>query len=280
MKKSRVRGWRGRVQDLDSGKSDQNRKQAMKLHPYADIFPAMSAEEFSELKADIAKHGQRETIKTKDGKIIDGKNRFNACNELGKRPRFEEYTGEDILEYVVSLNLSRRHLSTSQRAAIAASLLPEYEKAAKERQSLSGRKLSINLQHAEKGRSTEKAADAFGVSASTVIKADKIKDESPKVFKQVRDGKISVNEAQKVSFAERMSRLQKPSGGKKVMTARDCYKVQYGMVDMNGNFIRGTTSKYLAPKEDSQEGIDREWLDGKFDNTIDEISERYLVRGK
>lgn len=32
----------------------------MKFHPYADIFPAMSAEEFSELKADIAKHGQRE----------------------------------------------------------------------------------------------------------------------------------------------------------------------------------------------------------------------------
>lgn len=216
-----------------------------------------------------------------NGKIIDGKNRFKACNELGKRPRFEEYTGEDILEYVVSLNLSRRHLSTSQRAAIAASLLPEYEKAAKERESFGGKfKGSVNLHYPEKGRSTEKAADAFGVSASTVTKADKIKDASPKVFKQVRDGKLSVNEAQKVSFAEKMSRLQKPGGGKKVMTARDCYKVQYGRVDMNGNFIRGATSKYLAPKEDSQEGIDKDWLDGKLDNTIDEISERYSVRGK
>jgi hypothetical protein len=89
----------------------------MKFHPYADIFPEMSDEQFAELKADIAKHGQRETIKTKDGKIIDGKNRFRACTELGKKPKFEEYQGDDTLDYVVSLNLSRRHLSTSQRAA-------------------------------------------------------------------------------------------------------------------------------------------------------------------
>lgn len=251
----------------------------IKFHPYADIFPAMTSEEYSELKADISKHGQRETIKTKNKEIIDGKNRFRACNELGRKPRFEEYEGDDLLEYVVSLNLSRRHLSTSQRAAIAASLLPEYEKAAKKRESLGGKlKGSVNLHNPEKGRATEKAADNFMVSASTVGRAAKIKDESPKVFKQVRDGKISVNEAQKVSFADKMKRLQKPQGGKKAMTARDCYKIQYGMVDMNGNFVKGATAHYFTPPEDSQEGIDREWLDGKLDKIADEISERYATK--
>lgn len=246
----------------------------VKFHPYADIFPAMTSEEYSELKNDIAKHGQRETIKTKNKEIIDGKNRFRACNELGKKPRFEEYDGDDLLEYVVSLNLSRRHLSTSQRAAIAASLLPKYEKEAKERQ-LAGTELSVNLQQ---GRSSEKVAEMLNVGSRTVIKAKKIKDESPKVFKQVRDGKISVNEAQKVSFADKMKRLQKPQGGKKAKPAHDCYKVQYGMVDMNGNFVKGATSHYFTPPEDSQEGIDREWLDGKLDKIADEISERYATK--
>lgn len=253
----------------------------MKLHAYADIFPAMSDDDYQELKTDIAKHGQRETIKTKDGQIIDGKNRFRVCEELGKRPQFEEYEGDDLLEYVVSLNLSRRHLSTSQRAAIAVSLLPEYEKAAKIRQQAGTKQddLSVNLREGS-GKAAEIAAKTFNVGSSTIEKAKGIKRESPRVFNKVRDGKLTVNAAQKISFAKKAAMLQKPQGSKRIMVARDCFKVQYGLVDLNGNFTKGSTAKYFMPPEDSQEGIDMELMNSKLDDAVNEIAGKYEVKSK
>lgn len=45
----------------------------------------------------------------------------------------EEYNGDDPLSYVVSINIRRRHMDTSQRAMLATEMLPEFEAEAKER---------------------------------------------------------------------------------------------------------------------------------------------------
>jgi hypothetical protein len=91
-------------------------------HPLANIFPLMEGEEFQALVDDIAAHGQREPIVMHEGKILDGRNRDRASRQLGLEPRIEQFTGDDPLAYVISLNLKRRHLNTSQRAMIAAQL--------------------------------------------------------------------------------------------------------------------------------------------------------------
>jgi hypothetical protein len=57
----------------------------IKFHPVAAIFPMMEKIEFEILKADIQKHGQLEPIWTHDGKIIDGRNRYLACQGIGDR---------------------------------------------------------------------------------------------------------------------------------------------------------------------------------------------------
>jgi len=93
----------------------------LSFHSLADIFPLMSEAEFSGLKADMAEHGQLEVIVTLDGQILDGRNRYNACRELGIEPALVEWNGVGSPQaFVISHNLHRRHLNESQRAMIAA----------------------------------------------------------------------------------------------------------------------------------------------------------------
>jgi len=81
----------------------------------------MSTADFSALVDDVATHGLRQSVVTYEGQVLDGWHRYRACLECGARPVFVEYDGDDPVAYVLSLNLSRRHLSGSQRAAAVVS---------------------------------------------------------------------------------------------------------------------------------------------------------------
>ena len=93
------------------------------FHEAANIFPLMNSEEFDQLKADIEERGQKEYAVLFDGKIIDGRNRYRACQALGVECEFSELEEcDDPVAYVISANLHRRQLKTSQRAMCAAKL--------------------------------------------------------------------------------------------------------------------------------------------------------------
>lgn len=110
----------------------------LEFHPVASIFPMMSAEEFDGLKADIAANGLREPIYTHDGKIVDGRNRYRACLEVGVAPHFKAWNAQgSLVEFVVSLNLHRRHLNPTQRGTIGLAARTYVEAEARERMRLS-----------------------------------------------------------------------------------------------------------------------------------------------
>lgn len=185
------------------------------VHPAASIFPMMDSDELHLHTADIQKNGQREPIVLYRGQILDGRNRLAACLTLGIEPHFceidessPELFGEfNPFDYVISLNLARRHLTKSQAAAIAAEHLPNFVAEAEVRklaaQKLGGRghKKTIGknlpIVSAAAGKAVEKAAKAFGVSAETVRQAAKVKEASPDVHEQVKAGEITVNAAAK-----------------------------------------------------------------------------------
>ena len=91
-------------------------------HNIANIFPMMQDNEYQGLLSDIRKNGLVQPIVLLEGKILDGRNRYKACLELGIDPEFEDYQGNDPAAYVVSQNLHRRHLNETQRASVAAKL--------------------------------------------------------------------------------------------------------------------------------------------------------------
>lgn len=90
------------------------------FHPIASIFPLLDGDEMAGLAEDIRKHGLREPIWVFEDKIIDGRNRKTACGIANVPPLYREFKGSrtEALDFVWSMNRSRRHLNSGQ-AAIA-----------------------------------------------------------------------------------------------------------------------------------------------------------------
>jgi hypothetical protein len=74
----------------------------VEFHEIASLFPMMDSEEYAALKASIEASGLRKPIVLYEGKILDGRNRYRACVELGKEPSFESWQGDDPWEMAIT----------------------------------------------------------------------------------------------------------------------------------------------------------------------------------
>ncbi len=158
------------------------------IHPAANIFPEMTDDEAKSLMIDIRENGQREPIILFNGKVIDGRNRLRACRWLEIEPKTRQYQGreEDVVSYVLSLNLHRRHLTDGQRAMVASKVATMKQG---ERVDV---KPSANLRNVD-------AAKMLGVSTRSVETAKQIvKRGAPEVVAAVNSGDMSLHEASKV----------------------------------------------------------------------------------
>ncbi len=95
---------------------------------------------------------------------------------------------------MISWNLHRRQLSTSQRATVALSLKPMFEKLAKENQVEGGKNKGL-LNSTKAIDSFKQSAEAVNVSRSVVQDAQFVRDNDPVAFEEVKAGKITVNKA-------------------------------------------------------------------------------------
>jgi len=172
------------------------------FHPIAELFPLLPREALNELAADIKKNGLREPILLDaEGRIIDGRNRYRACNLAGVEPRFVPWDGKGTLpELALSLNLHRRHLDETQRAMVAARTAKWFEDEALERQRKGGWNLVANLRQGQSGRSCEKAGGLLNVSPRSVVHAAKVlRHGCPKLIALVDAGGIAVSAAAHLS---------------------------------------------------------------------------------
>lgn len=176
------------------------------VHPLAELVPSMSAAEYADLKADIKANGQCEPITLYEGKILDGRHRARALDELNIEPDTRAYDGDEPAGFVLSLNLKRRSLTTSQRAAVAVEFLPVLQEEARVRQVESGRRHGrgmnrsasddADLSHG-RNRSSAKAGALAGVSGPSVERAARVKREAPEEFERVKNGEVTVSAAER-----------------------------------------------------------------------------------
>lgn len=174
----------------------------MQAHPAAMLFPLLTESEFATFKADIAANGLLEPIWTCEGMILDGRNRYRACCELGLSPVFRTYTGSSPVAFVWSLNGERRHLTHGQRSAIAVEMLPELQQEAKKRQLTGlrrGATLPVPPNWGERGKrrseAVDEAARIVGSSGTSVQRAKAIKVDDPAAFEQVKLGVLNLSRA-------------------------------------------------------------------------------------
>lgn len=168
----------------------------MQFHPLCSLFPPMVGTEFDALVADIQANGLREPIIVHEGMILDGGNRYRACLAAGVKPGTMKFGGGNIVNYVLSANLHRRHLTAPQHAAIVASAQDwanaQPHGGARGNQHVAQKrgKVSTDTLATSKDRAT-----LSGASLSTQKRADKVAKADPELSKQVAHGEISLPQA-------------------------------------------------------------------------------------
>jgi hypothetical protein len=179
----------------------------MEFSSVANLFPLMSDEEFAALKDDIRQHGQHEPIWTYEGKIIDGRNRYRACSELGIEPITQDWDGDgSIVDFVVSCNLHRRHLNSGQKAVLSLAIEKHLAREAKARQ---GTRTDIGQKiDGSSGRADEQAAALVGTNRQYVSDAKAIQMRAPALLPLVRNGELTIQDAKALSDWSEESRVK------------------------------------------------------------------------
>ncbi|MGH3936444.1 MAG: ParB/RepB/Spo0J family partition protein [Pseudonocardiaceae bacterium] len=152
--------------------ADQHR--GMPVHPVADLFPMLPNDELKELAADITERGLLQPIVLDaEGRILDGRNRYAACQLAGVEPTFTTYDGTDPDGYALAVNIARRHLSKGQQAMIA----------------------SRGVRNFSAPRSNRELARTFGVDEKYMRMAYEVLDNAPDLADAVVAGSLALNNA-------------------------------------------------------------------------------------
>ncbi len=199
---------------------------ALQQHALSAAFPAMSPQELSDLTDDIAAHGLRQPVITYKGQVLDGWHRYQACLHAEVKPALVEFDGADPVAFVLSLNMSRRHLSASQRAA-AVVACSAWKPAGRPEK---GEAASPFLTNA-------KMAKAADTTTRTIQKAKRAHEAG--LGEQVRDGKVSVERAAEVAKLPKedwQEALERKSTPKEVEVLEEVSDNAQRMADLVGDF--------------------------------------------
>jgi ParB-like chromosome segregation protein Spo0J len=163
----------------------------LEYHEAANLFPLMEGEAFEAFVASIQKtRGNREPIKLLDGKILDGRNRYRACQRLGIKPVVKHLPADtDPVAYVINANLNRFHYSERQRAMLAG-------RVANLRREDTLKQNRDTDPSIDGSVSRDDAARMLNVSTASVDRAKLVLSQGvPELVRAVDDGEVAVSTA-------------------------------------------------------------------------------------
>lgn len=167
-----------------------------KFHPLSAYFPMLPEGEFEQLKDSISKFGLLEPITTLDGMILDGRNRYKACMEVGVTPRYRDYfeNEHEPIDFVVAANMRRRHLTPGQRGQIHVDIYGKPEPMKPEESGKMASGVSQGTPNDNRPRSIKEAAREANVSQTTMARIVEAQDDE-KLKQELREGKIDTRAA-------------------------------------------------------------------------------------
>ena len=178
----------------------------LKIDPeLRDLLPPLTSEEYKQLEKNIVENGfdRNFPIMEWQGFIVDGHNRYDICKKHNIEPiigTLAYKTKEEVMEWMLDIQLGRRNLTPIQKIAITEKYRPIYEKQAKENQ-LSGLKnqnnnVLVNLPKRQVNpiNTSEKLASIANVSEKTYRMGAKIlNSDNEKLKQEVLSGEKSIN---------------------------------------------------------------------------------------
>lgn len=203
------------------------------VHPAADAYPMIDGEEFDKLVDSVKSNGLREPIILNHDRtvLVDGRNRFRACEAAGVDPVFEtlgaHYDELKILNLIVDRNERRRDLNAGQKAMVALALEPMFAKAAKAGRPIGNaaspkvtdsentpadlRELSewVEPRARHDRESAARAAKVVGASGRAVQQAKAVVRDAPDLAAKVRAGEIALDAADR-QRKQRIAAMPKP----------------------------------------------------------------------
>lgn len=177
----------------------------LKIDPeLRDLLPPLTDEEYKQLEKNIVENGFDKNFPIMEwhGYVVDGHNRYKIC----KDHNITDYvvgtlayeTKEEVMEWMLDIQLGRRNLSPIQRIAIAEKYRNIYEKQARENQlnALKQNQNTVlpNLVKRESIDTTKKLAEVANVGKETYRMGKKILDsDNEEVKEKVLSGEMSIN---------------------------------------------------------------------------------------
>lgn len=196
----------------------------LRLHPAAERVPVMTPDEHDALVIDVEQRGVVTPLDIlADGTILDGRHRWQVASTLGiEKVPVRIVDPADPVDFMVRAAVLRRHLTTPQRKALAASLLTaepsrsdrsvaravgvDHKTVASVRDDLVGRGEvphvesrtdTVGRSQPSKRRSPfEALAAAAGVSVEDIERVSRIEDQAPDLLPAIRAGEITLDEAE------------------------------------------------------------------------------------
>ena len=277
----------------------------LKIDPeLRDLLPPLTDDEYKQLEKNIVENGFDKNFPIMEwhGFIVDGHNRYSICRKhnidyvvgtLGYE------TKDEVMEWMLDIQLGRRNLSPIQRIAVAEKYRPIYERQAKENQ-LSGLKqniVSVNLpkRETEPINTSEKLANIAGVSEKTYRMGAKVLNSNDEELKKrVLSGKTSISAGYK-EIREKETRVCKVCGKEKKIidffgndtTCKECVREEAAK---NENSLHMMSSKPTAENMKIYEDVttsrnakdyinqdsELEWLKRMCDDFIGQVNDRFF----
>jgi DNA modification methylase len=169
---------------------------------FKNLIPALSAEEYAQLEANILEEGIREPIITWNNYIIDGHNRFSIAQrfDLEYKTTSKHFSNENLVKiWMLDNQFGKRNLTDAQRYLNRNKKRKLLKAQGKQTQGKRTDLLSTIDKKLESKHNTQKIIDdELGWSTGKVAMADVVfKKATPEVIEKVNKSEVSINAAYK-----------------------------------------------------------------------------------